>query len=63
MVLAAIGLFIISAILLTAALYFLLAFIKPGVYPPKKVLKSRALTLGCAGGFALFIGAVIFYFI
>ncbi|MCQ6280666.1 hypothetical protein [Bacillus sp. EB600] len=63
MVLAAISMFFISAVLVTAALYFLLAFIKPGVYPPKKVLKSRALTLGCAGGFSLFIGAIFFYFI
>lgn len=60
---AAIILLIISAILLIIALYFGLALIKPGVYPPKQVLKSRALTFGCAGGILLFLGVIIVYFL
>jgi hypothetical protein len=58
----AVILFICSAIFIMTALHFGLALIKPGVYPPKQVLKVRALTLGCAGGILLLIGGVIIYF-
>lgn len=58
---AAIILLIMSAILIMTALHFGLEFLKPGVYPPKKVLKARALTFGSAGGILLFIGVVIIY--
>lgn len=63
MITTAIILFIISAILLMAACHYLLAFLKPGVYPPKQVLKGKALILGCAGAILLFIGSVVFYFL
>lgn len=58
---AAIILLIMSAILIMTGLHFGLAFLKPGVYPPKKVLKAKALALGCAGGIFLFIGVVMIY--
>jgi hypothetical protein len=63
MITAAIILFFMSAILLIVTLRDVLAIMKPGVYPPKQVLKKRAFTLGCAGGFFLFVGAIIFYFV
>ena len=58
---AAIIVLIMSAILIMTALHFVLALIKPGVYPPKKVLKARALTFGSAGGILLLIGVIILY--
>ncbi|WML51509.1 hypothetical protein RCG17_18960 [Neobacillus sp. PS3-12] len=60
MVTTAIILFIVSALLFMATIYYGLAFLRPGVYPPKQVLKSRALASGSAGGILLIIGILIF---
>jgi ABC-type transport system involved in cytochrome c biogenesis permease subunit len=59
MVTAAIILFIVSAILFMATLYYGLAFLRPGVYPPKQLLKNRALAAGSAGVILLVIGILI----
>lgn len=59
MVTAAIILFIVSTILFMATLYYGLAFLRPGVYPPKQVLKNRALAAGSAGVILLVIGILI----
>lgn len=58
----AIFLFFISAILFFGTIHFWLAYKKPGVYPPKKVMKSRAITLAGAGGVLLLLGTMISYF-
>jgi hypothetical protein len=58
---AAIILFIISAFLFIITLHYGLGVLKPGVYPPKQVLKSKAITLGCAAGILLLIAIIIFY--
>nr|WP_062110446.1 hypothetical protein [Bacillus niameyensis] len=46
----------IGIILLVGMSYFLVAFQKPGIYPPKRVLKERAKKLGGAGACFLFLG-------
>lgn len=58
----AIVLFFISAILFFGTIHFWLAYKRPGVYPPKQVMKSRALTLAGAGGVLFLIGSMISYF-
>ena len=63
MVITAIILFFVSAICFLATIYFGLAVLRPGVFPPKQVLKSRALVSGCTGGISLIIGILIFNFL
>ena len=46
-------LFIISSICFIGVIYNLLALKKPGMYPPKQILRKRASSL--AGGGALFL--------
>ncbi|HAQ06132.1 MAG TPA: hypothetical protein DCR24_00805 [Bacillus bacterium] len=46
-------LFIISSICFFGVVYNLLALKKPGMYPPKQILRKRAGSL--AGGGALFL--------
>lgn len=63
MVTTAIIIFIVSAVCFMAAIYFGLAVLRPGVFPPKQTLKSRAFASGCAGGILLIIGILIFNFL
>jgi hypothetical protein len=60
MITTAIILLIVSTLLFMATIHYGLALLRPGVYPPKQILKSRALALGCAGGILLIIGILIF---
>ncbi|MBV7508190.1 hypothetical protein KW850_23500 [Bacillus sp. sid0103] len=54
MKIAVIIFFIFSAILLLGAFKYFLDLTKPGVYPPKKILKKKAAALfGCGGIFLL----------
>lgn len=46
----------IGIILLVGMGYFLVAFLKPGIYPPKRILKEKAIKLGGAGASFLFLG-------
>nr|WP_026582383.1 hypothetical protein [Bacillus sp. J33] len=55
---AAVGLFALSVVLFLGGINFLLLIKKPGVYPPKYVLKKRAAALA-AGGAVLFLLALI----
>ncbi len=48
--------FLISAIAFLGALYFFLSAKKPGMYPPRNVLKKRARTMALAGGAAFLLG-------
>jgi hypothetical protein len=52
-------LIIISVLLLLGALKYLLDLSKPGVYPPKQLLKKRAVTLAGGGVIFLVIGFII----
>lgn len=45
-------------ILIIGSVYFILAIIKPGVYPPKYILKKRAVTLGAIGTVLLILGLI-----
>lgn len=52
-------LLLLSVLLLFGAIRYLLAIRRPGVYPPKQVLKQRAGTLAAAGGILLLIAIIL----
>jgi hypothetical protein len=58
----AVVLFFISALLFFGMIRVFLAYKKPGMYPPKKVLKSRALALAGAAVIFLLIGTIFSLF-
>lgn len=51
--------FLLSVFLLFGAVRYLIALRRPGVYPPKQVLKQRAGTLAAAGGISLLIAVIL----
>ncbi|MGG0719213.1 hypothetical protein ABE096_16680 [Robertmurraya massiliosenegalensis] len=53
------GLFTLSMVLVFGAIYNTLSIKKPGFYPPKKVLKRRALALGVVAIICLFLGMFV----
>jgi hypothetical protein len=53
------GFFALSAVLFFGMLHYLSASRRPGMYPPKKILKKRAMVLGSSGGAALLL-AILF---
>ncbi|MEH7110318.1 MULTISPECIES: hypothetical protein [Bacillaceae] len=55
-------LFILSAVLLFGTGKLLLDLTRPGVYPPKQVIKKRALKLAGSGGICLLIAFMLVYF-
>ncbi|GHH98548.1 hypothetical protein [Neobacillus kokaensis] len=55
-------LFIICVILFLGSAKYFFALKKPGVYPPKQVLKSRAIVLAGGGGMFLLIAFMFSYF-
>jgi hypothetical protein len=63
MKIAAIIFFIISAFLFLGAIKYLLELTRPGVYPPKQILKQRAAALAGGGGIFLIIAIFITYLI
>ncbi|GAM15042.1 hypothetical protein SAMD00020551_3198 [Mesobacillus selenatarsenatis SF-1] len=52
--------FLISVAFFVGAVHHLLALKKPGMYPPKALLRKRAGTLAGGGAIFLLIG-IIFY--
>lgn len=52
-------LFILSAFLFLGACKYLFDLKRPGVYPPKQVLKKRATALAGAGGIALIVAIML----
>jgi hypothetical protein len=50
------GLFALSIVLLFGAVYNALSIKRPGFYPPKKVLKRRAVLLAVVGGAGILLG-------
>ncbi|MFP5110851.1 hypothetical protein ACSU64_00495 [Bacillaceae bacterium C204] len=63
MKIAAIIFFIFSAILFLGAIKYFLGLTRPGVYPPKQLLKKRAAALFGCGGVFLLIAVLITKFL
>jgi len=59
MKIVAVTFFFISAILFLGAGKYLFDLKRPGVYPPKQVLKKRAAALAGAGGIALILAFML----
>jgi hypothetical protein len=53
------GFFALSAILFFGMLHYIMAIQKPGMYPPKNILKRRAGVLGTGGVVALLLGILL----
>ncbi|MFK9094713.1 hypothetical protein [Bacillus salipaludis] len=51
--------FILSAILFLGTCKYLIELKRPGVYPPKQVLKKRAAALAGAGGICLLVAFLL----
>jgi len=49
----------VGIILLIGMLYNFSAFQRPGIYPPKRILKNRVMSLGGVGSIFLLIGILI----
>lgn len=52
--------FLISIVFFAGAIHNLLALKKPGMYPPKSILRKRAGALGGGGAILLLLG-ILFY--
>ncbi|MCM3767367.1 hypothetical protein [Neobacillus niacini] len=59
---AAVIFFILCAISFLGAGKYFMDLQRPGVYPPKQVLKKRAGTLAAGGGVCLLIGFLLSFF-
>jgi len=55
--------FAFSAILFFGTIRYLLELKRPGVYPPKQVLKKRAAVLAGGGGISLLVAVMFSYFL
>jgi hypothetical protein len=55
--------FIFSAILLLGTFKYFLELKRPGVYPPKQVLRKRTVALAGGGGICLLVAAMFSYFL
>ncbi|WML32137.1 hypothetical protein RCG24_10005 [Neobacillus sp. OS1-32] len=53
--------YIVSAIFLLGSVNYFIALKRPGVYPPKQLLKSRAAVLAGGGGIFLIIALIFSY--
>lgn len=56
---AAAGIFALSVVLFLGGIHFFLSIKKPGVYPPKYVLKKRAAALAAGGAFLFLLGLIV----
>ncbi|MGD6855439.1 hypothetical protein ACQCVO_10230 [Bacillus infantis] len=52
-------LFALCGVLFLGAVYYMLASKKPGVYPPKSILRKRAVALGGAGAFFFLLAFIL----
>lgn len=59
---AAIGLFIVSAVLFGGTCKYFLDVRRPGVYPPKQLLKKKAAVLAGFCGVCFLTAVVLSYF-
>ncbi|WP_174730604.1 hypothetical protein [Mesobacillus harenae] len=55
------GLFALSFILYYGMCHYILASNRPGIYPPKTLLKKRAKALAAGGTIVLLLAAFIYY--
>ncbi|MEH7333673.1 hypothetical protein V7161_13610 [Neobacillus drentensis] len=55
--------FILSAILFLGTFKYLLAYKRPGVYPPKQVIKKRITALAGGCGICLLVASMLSYFL
>ncbi|RTR31549.1 hypothetical protein EKG37_11130 [Robertmurraya yapensis] len=56
------GLFAASVVLLFGAIYNFLSLKKPGFYPPKRVLKKRAVLLASIAVVCILLGWIVSFF-
>ncbi|MEI5906452.1 hypothetical protein WAK64_05210 [Bacillus spongiae] len=56
------GFFALSIVLFFGTFHYLLASQKPGMYPPKNIVKKRAVLLGSAGAIVFVIGLILWLF-
>jgi hypothetical protein len=52
----------ISLVLFSGMIHFFLASKRPGVYPPRNILKKRSVTLALGGTLFLCMGIVLRFF-
>ncbi|MGX1265039.1 5-bromo-4-chloroindolyl phosphate hydrolysis protein [Rossellomorea marisflavi] len=55
------GFFALSVILVISMVYNIMSFKRPGIYPPKSILKKRAGMMGTAGAASLVIGSILWW--
>jgi hypothetical protein len=53
------GFFALSAILFFGTVHYFMAAQKPGMYPPKNILRRRAGVLGSGGVITLILGVLL----
>ena len=56
---AAAGIFALSVVLFLGGIHFFLSIKKPGVYPPKYVLKKRAAAFAAGGALLFILGLIV----
>lgn len=59
----AIGFVFISMLFFLGTIHYLLAYTRPGVFPPKFIIKKRIIALAGSGGAFLIMALIFFYFI
>ncbi|PFA62571.1 hypothetical protein CN378_20315 [Bacillus sp. AFS015802] len=55
------GFFALSGVLFLSMVYNFISIQRPGMYPPKNILKKRATILG-SGGLITFLIGILFWF-
>ncbi|MDQ0214757.1 hypothetical protein J2S13_001154 [Oikeobacillus pervagus] len=53
------GLFALSAVFFFGMFHYIFALYRPGIYPPKNILKKRAGFLGMSGLVTFLIGVLL----
>jgi hypothetical protein len=55
------GFFAVSAILFFGTIHYIIASYRPGMYPPKNILKKRALVLAGGGAIMMLVGWLLLF--
>ncbi|GIN93181.1 hypothetical protein J6TS1_43380 [Siminovitchia terrae] len=53
---------IMGTLMLVSMFYNVILYQRPGIYPPKKVLRARAASLGSIGGILFIVGLLFSLF-
>lgn len=56
------GVFALSAVLFFGMFHYLMSSRKPGIYPPKHLLRKRAGGMGVVGAAFFIIGIILYMF-